>query len=500
MTGLAGAAGLIYKTFLSPGVYKPAMRVVLAFAINTFFNFIIGLMVAKFLGPEEYGRFALALALGIVVQTALFDWLKLAATRFYSERARHASPQLRATLDLSFAVLAVLVTLAAAAFLLSGLEVQLSGDLIALGFAAAIANGLFDYNTAMVRARFMDQHYARLVIVKNLAAFALTGGGAFVFGSAKMALVGVCLALAGSVVSVRGALLDPQSPVRFASLGAAKMAVAYAFPVISANVLYQLIPLFTRALIAQRYGFAESGQFSLAYDIGVRIVAAIGSTLDVLLFQIAVAADEAHGPASARRQIARNMLIVLAIIAPACLGLWFTLPSIEQIVVPEKFRGPFSAYLSLLLPGLFCYAVLFYGLNPVFQISRRTNPVIFSALIAATADVLLILALPQGNDASLIVLAQGAMFIMGLAALAGFAVAVKADWPTLKDAAAIVAGTAAMFAALWQLRGLPPGAGALALQILSGAGVYAAAGILLNIANFRNMLITYYKDAHQKQK
>ena len=93
----------------------------------------------------------------------------------------------------------------------------------------------------MVRARFMDNHYARLVIVKNLAAFCLAGGGAFWFGSAKMALMGACFAIAGSVISVRAALHDPQSPPRLASRATASMAVRYGFPVIAANAANDIV-------------------------------------------------------------------------------------------------------------------------------------------------------------------------------------------------------------------------------------------------------------------
>ena len=55
------------------------MRVVFAFFVNTLFNFAIGLLVAKFLGPEQFGQFALALAVGMVIQTAAFDWIRLTA-------------------------------------------------------------------------------------------------------------------------------------------------------------------------------------------------------------------------------------------------------------------------------------------------------------------------------------------------------------------------------------------------------------------------------------
>ena len=70
------------------------MKIILPFISNTLMNFVIGLLLARFLGPAEYGRMALALAVGQVIQTLMFDWLRLAATRFYSERARRERPEL----------------------------------------------------------------------------------------------------------------------------------------------------------------------------------------------------------------------------------------------------------------------------------------------------------------------------------------------------------------------------------------------------------------------
>ena len=78
------------------------MRVLLAFFANACVNFVIGLLIAKFLGPEEYGRFALAFAITTVVQTALYDWLRLATTRFYSGRTRETAPYVRGTLAACF--------------------------------------------------------------------------------------------------------------------------------------------------------------------------------------------------------------------------------------------------------------------------------------------------------------------------------------------------------------------------------------------------------------
>ena len=81
------------------------MIVGLAFVSNALFNFLVALLVAKFLGPAEYGRFAIAWAGAVLVNTAGFDWLRLSAVRFYSKRARAERPAVRATLDACFAAL-----------------------------------------------------------------------------------------------------------------------------------------------------------------------------------------------------------------------------------------------------------------------------------------------------------------------------------------------------------------------------------------------------------
>ena len=97
--------------------------------------------------------------------------------------------------------------------------------------------------------------------------------------------------------------------------------MAYSLPIVGANLLYLAIPLANRSILAILDGFSETGQFSLAYDFGTKAVQAIGSALDIVLFQIAVATHELHGSVQARQQIARNMTIVIAMVLPACTGL-----------------------------------------------------------------------------------------------------------------------------------------------------------------------------------
>ncbi len=463
------------------------MRVLLAFLANTAANFIIGLLIAKFLGPEEYGRFAIAFSITLVVQAALFDWLRLSAQRFYSERVRDGAPMVRATLDACFLAVTFGLAAATALFAAIGPQLDFDGDLILLALVAATMNGLFDYSTALVRARFRDALFGRLVIVKNILALVLMGGGAFLFHSAGVALAAVSASLFGTVALAGRALRDPGAHLAAARRDTARTLIAYSAPIVASHLLYQAIPLASRSVAASVYGFADTGQLALAYDLGMRGVQALGMALDVLLFQIAVAAHEEHGAARAKAQVGRNMGVVIAFLMPACAGIYLVMPSIEALIVPHEFRGPFGHYLALLLPGLFAMAVCLFAINPLFQIEKKTAPLIGAALVAAVSGAVLALVLPFGADPSNLALAQCGAYIAALAATLVFALRAEPIWPRLSDLFAASVATGMMAAALWPLRDMTPGFFTLLFQIVVGAGVYGALTLAFDIVGLRGV-------------
>ena len=175
------------------------MSVVLTFLVNTIFNLIVGLIVAKFLGPGEYGKFALAVAVMAFGQALAFEWIRLCGVRFYSERTRQEAPHVRATLERRVR------SFARCCFCPSrwrwpslGPAIRFAARPRRAGLAASVANGLFDYQTALVRARFDDRLFVRLLVSKNLLAMVLTAGGAWATGSATVALIAGMSSLLGS--------------------------------------------------------------------------------------------------------------------------------------------------------------------------------------------------------------------------------------------------------------------------------------------------------------
>ncbi|MDF3060417.1 MAG: hypothetical protein K0S06_526 [Microvirga sp.] len=464
------------------------MSIVVAFFVNAALNFALGLLVAKFLGPSDFGRYAVAMAVAIVLNTLAFEWLRLSATRFYSEARRTAEPGIRATLDLGYAAAALVLVALVLAASLAGLEAGLPVPLLAVATGAAIGMAMFDYRAALARARFLDRAYSRLVLFKNLVAFGLMVGGAYLFREPALVLAGAAASGGLALLVARGILADCGATPAAAERRHLAAFASYAVPLVAANLIYQLIPLLNRSALAVTDGYAEAGQFALAADVGLRIFMTIGSALDLLLFQLVVRTDESHGRAEAEAQVARNLALVVALLLPLAAGYWLAMPAFEALVVPASYRGSFAIYSTILIPALFAFALIQYALNPVFQLKRRTGPVVLAAFVALAVNAALLAILPERAGPQGVAIGQ----LAGLAAAALLftIMAVRQGGLRLpwRDIGLAGLATAAMVLALLPLRSLDPPALALGLVTIGGAGIYAAIAYALDMAGLRVLL------------
>ncbi|KST60169.1 teichoic acid transporter [Methylobacterium sp. GXS13] len=464
------------------------MAVIAAFVINAGLNFVLGLLIAQLLGPADFGRFALATTGAIVLNTVLFEWLRLSATRFYSGRVRVDEPWIRHGLDRAYLRIGLLLLCAAAlcgAFGFGGGAAGREAVLCGTGLAA-LGIGVFDYHAALARARFDGKLYLGLVAVKNVLAFVLMAAAAWWLPQPAWVLAAAGLSQLAAVVLLRHPLRDPEHPFERPRLTATWGVFArYGLPLIAANTAYQCLAFVNRGAIAGHAGFAEAGYFALAADVTSRSLMTLGTALDLLLFQFAVQAEEQHGRAAAEAQVAENAGTVFALLAPCAVGFWAVLPALQGLVVPEAYRGPFERYSVALMPGLFCLAMMFYALNPVFQIRRRTFPVIAAALVGLAVNGAGLLLLPELMGGMGVALAQtlglaAAALWLGWRALTG-PERILLPWGQI-GAATLACGT--MGLALAPFRHLPPAA-ALAVLVPAGAALYGALVWIFDIAGLR---------------
>jgi O-antigen/teichoic acid export membrane protein len=465
------------------------MLVISTFLINSVLNFALGLLIARFLGPVGFGQYAIAAALAIVLNVLFLDWIRLSATRFYSTETRQENPKLRGTLDAIFALSSFGISLICAIALGLGHDLGLTTALAAMAPAMAICNGLFDYCTALARARFEERLYSLLVIFKNAFSFLLMVAGAWWFESPVIVAIGFVISLFASVLLCRRSLVDPHVILAKPDWALAQQFLRYGFPFIVATIIYFLIPFFNRTTIAATLGFSASGQFSLGYDIAVRIVQTVGSALDIVLFQIALRTEGEKGLDEARKQLSANMGIVLTMITAVSVGYWLILPSFAVSLVPEAFRGSFTQITTILLPGLACYVLIQAAIAPVFQLKRKTWPLIFAAAIGLGINAGLSWRI--GPDATILDYARAQSFAFAGAMVVAMALALRElrVLPSLKDIVGTLLATAAMIAVVWPLRGFAPSLTILLSSVALGGVTFVGVALASNLVGCRDWIL-----------
>jgi O-antigen/teichoic acid export membrane protein len=166
------------------------MRLALTALANNGANLIIGLLSAAFLGPQAFGQFAIAMLIASLIQSCALDWLRLAAARFYAPSHKRGHGSLRGSLDILFVITAMVITIVCigiSAFIPTGLPF----DLLLMALAFALINGFFDYQLALLRARFRDLLFSRMVISKIILSVVLTLGLAYGLGNSLAPLIGL---------------------------------------------------------------------------------------------------------------------------------------------------------------------------------------------------------------------------------------------------------------------------------------------------------------------
>jgi len=468
------------------------MTVLLPFVVNAGLNFVLGLLIAYCLGPAAFGLYAIGAAIVVLVNTTLLDWLRISAIRFYSLSTRETQPEIRATLDLLAAGISIALSGLLVAAIAAGIDFRLPAMLLAASVLGGMGAGLFDYHGAIARARFLDAVYAKLIIVKNLLALVLMVGGAWITGDPTTVLLGGLLSVAVALLLVRRALAD--APL---SLSAARKEVAWSFllysvPLIGSNAIYSLIPLINRSLLAGAHGFAEAGYFSLASDMGLKLFGTLASTLEIVLLREVIRLDEHRGREAALRQIAQNVVIVLMVTLPIAAGLWLVLPAFERLLVPQSFRGHFSDYLTILLPGFMALTISQAAFIPVFLLGKRTGIAPLATGLGLACNLLLAFVAGIVNGPQRYAYAQTSAFLVALAVTAIAALRSMPKSPPLRDMLCVVLAVILMAAAVWPLSGRLAAPLELALQIAIGIAVYAAVVLGLDVMRLRSKLKLWY--------
>jgi O-antigen/teichoic acid export membrane protein len=463
-----------------------------AFLVSALIQFALGLVVAWILGAAEFGAYALALSASVLAQTLLFEWMRLAATRFHHAEADRGLVRL---------LQGTMMWLAAGMVILSGAAAIFGGAramLFALIPLLAAVAGYADFRAALLRAEFEQRLYALFMLLRNLFAVILLPLAGWMFGRAEPVLAAFLLAIAlASVLLELKLRLKPElskphipkeidAPVVGPGLAAL---LRYSGPIVVTNALYLGLFFGLRSLAAVFGGLAVAGQVSLALDFVLKLFTTAGTAFDLALFQLAVRDQRMAGEAAGRARLRQNLEALIALVAPMMLGLVAVIGMLEPFLVAPDYRGAFATFVVMLVPGIGLYALVQYGLHPFFQLRQQTAMLVIAAALA--------LGIAAGLSLGLMLLPVVAPLRIGLslalavAGAAGFLVAKigRADLPARAFWARQAGALAAMAGVLFVLGKLGGGLGPLLAMIAGGAVSYGLVVWGFNLGGVRQLLM-----------
>ena len=463
--------------------------------VNSAANFVFGVALSALLGPAEFGRYATVALAALTIGVAAFEWLRASSLRFSGDIEGRLSTA--ASLDLGYLGAMALLCVAVGAAALSGATFGLTPALLALVPLLAIALTRVDFAGAQFRARDMPRAFAALYGLRQILSFVFVVGAAYYTRDSTMTVAAFAACSLIAAIALSAALRTPGARLREASPRRIAEFLIYAKPVVASVVIYQLISLINRQVALDHLGAVATGELSLATDLGQRLFFVVNSVPELLLFQYALQRDRAEGRRAAERQVGVNMVLMLALLAPLTAGYMAMAPTFEALVVPTAYRGEYARLTLELAPGFLFFCLISSGLNPVFQLAKRTWPVTVAALGALATNFALLQFGGAASSVDALAKAYSVSIFVGFLIAVGLSLRHSNIRTRPRDLAIVVLATLALGFALRPLNALDSRLLAAALAVTCGGGLYSAVLLTFNVAGVRDWAAQWLRSPRQ---
>lgn len=301
------------------------------------------LAVAHVLSGAEYARFSLTMASAQFAAIGIFEWVRIAATRFYPGPDPKRAPLQKASLGAGFVASAGVGVLISFGAILGGA----SASVVLLGAAVAVAQGLTDLYLTFVRFRGDLGTFARLQSLRATAMVGFAVSGALLTGASIGALAGIVLAHA-SIVLV-AAITDPKlrtTPWRHPATDLLRAQLAYGAPTAAASALHLGTVLLARFVIAATMPPTSAGSALFAIDIIQRPISLATTVIHAIMYPRLVSLFDKGGISIAKAHLHRMYTVetCAVLLTGTVFALAFFSRQLIDIVTPYAYRDEISAH------------------------------------------------------------------------------------------------------------------------------------------------------------
>ena len=440
----------------------------------------------RLLPASEYGRYNIALSGILVAQAGCFFALQVAFLRLFPAAERDGSTQrfVKSLYAAFFAVLAVASFLFLVVYV--GVPARSWGVAVSLlTLCAFVLRSTVMFNQTANRAA---SRMKRLNLIECLNATVAFGAGtAFALGvaaNAQAPLAGLALGAACSLLADRRALAVVRTAARV-DQDLLRDIGRFASPLALSFLVSSLLQNGDRFLLGSLNGAAAVGIYAVAVTLVDRPITLICSAIHTATFPLMTQSLEQVGAEVASAQMVRSGTLLMALTAPACVGLGCISTTMAAVMVGPAFGVGVIALLPIVSCAAFLRAVAQHFLEHAFHLSKRSGQLLAIyvpvTILSLVANYLLVPKFGVSAAAWVAVGAQG--LLAGLVLVigrSGFAFA----FPYLEVVKIGVACTT-MALAITHVRFATTWSGLFAASAV-GALVYAVCALGLNVGGVRD--------------
>lgn len=444
-------------------------------------------VLTHWLPPAELGLYALVVALQDLAQIATLSWWSQYVLRYLDEH----DPALRARQDrteIGVIVLAgIMQAVLVAGFTVALAEGPVEPGLVASAALAGVMRALVVHASVRARAQqriglhaFAQMAAPSLSLGLSLAGFALFGANltvAFLAMALGHFLAALPLGLKLDYRRVRGGIDRPTL----------RRAFRYGvFTAMGAGLAWGSMQSM-RFVTDLMFGAAAVGLIHVGWGIGQRIATQLSVLATTALFPMAASRARTEGIAAGVSQLLIAGPILLAVLAPATIGLAFVAEPVARLLTASAYQEMTAAILPVAMLAGAVRAFRNHYLDEILQLTDRSRLMTALDGIEAVASVLLcgIGALLHGIPGALI----GCLVAALLATALAFILVARQHGPLLTGRSLCVTGAACLaMAAVLAVLPRPDGLVGLIVICCAGGSAYLATYALCEQRALRHMM------------
>jgi O-antigen/teichoic acid export membrane protein len=465
-------------------VLRQAFIYMIAHAISAILGLCSVIIFTRLLSPAEYGFYIICMSISGVVSALLFAWVKISVLRFESEGG---GTDIRLTalagllLSMATSPVVVLVTVLA-----TGEDVLTA--MVAVGLAMTLA--AFEFGQEILRARQRSNAYGLSAVTRAVLALVLS----LLLVWSGFAGLGLVLGVAGAYLftSLLFAGFVWQRPLSGFNPAVFQQMLTFGVPMAISGIVFSLHSAMDRLIIVYYLGEGAAGVYGASADLVRQIVLFPATAVAAAVIPVAIKAFAEGGSVTAKQQMGRSGELLLAVLAPTVVGLALVSSHVSGIILGPEFREA-ATYLMPVLSFVWMFQVFTQQFVHVsFHMAKLPRLLAIQGSIVLVINAALMFALVPRYGL------LGAAWALLLAEASGVAIgyvlALRAQplpllaKPIVKVAAATVAMAVPTAFVLFRVDGLIGLGAAVAIGMI----IYAAAAVLLDIADVRKAMASRF--------